>query len=550
VWWLDSCGRELGGFSTARSRRIRPLALAILLLAAPRLAGGTGIRLVSHLADSETSAPPDRTYWESMSTDGDSIVFRSVDTGFVKGVVDANLNHDLFEWQGSTGEVLLISHSGESLLQTANGPSFTAFASSDGRYVAFASLATDLVSGVADSNQSSDAFLWDRTTGVVTLASSSAALADTTANGGTSPAGISADGRYVLLVSVATDLLPGGQDLNGEPDLFLWDSQTGSQVLITHTFASPTTAANHGAGIPAVLSADGTTVAYLSSATDLVAGMIPGPCAGNAFAWNRASGTNFLVSHAAGTDLEAANGCAAPVAISNDGSELCFSSGATNLVSGQLDTNGTLDAFLWHRDSGQVVLVSHVSDSPSTAGNGPSEPQAISGDGRFVVLDSLATNLVAGVTDGNAASDAFIYDSQSAALSLVSHALVDAETTSAGASDPVAVGADGAVLLESYAADVTGDQDLNGTGDIYFWKPSEDPAFLISRASGSPGASDRYTEAEALSSDGRRLGMVSFSTNLVPGASPSTPQVYQGVLPLFADGFQTGDESHWSLTVP
>jgi hypothetical protein len=539
-----------GNSSSARRGLLLPTLAGLWIIAgASSPAGATGIRLVSHLADSETSAPPDRSYWETMSSDGEAIVFRSFDTGFVAGVDDTNMTHDLFEWQRSTGEILLISHSSDSLLTTANAPSSTAFASSDGRFVAFASLATNLVSGVTDSNQGSDAFLWDRSTGAVALISRSVSPPTATANGVTSPEGISADGRFVLFSSTATDLIPGGQDDNDEADLFLWDAVTETVQLITHSATSETTAADMGGG-SAFLSADGSRVGFLSGATNLVAGMVPGPCAGNTFSWDRASNTNVLVSHAAGSALEAADACASPVAWNGDGTRLCFTSDATNLVPGQVDANGMLDAFLWDRGSGQVYLVSHTSGSPSIAGDGPSEPRSISGDGRFVALTSFATDLVAGIADGNGASDAFLFDFQSGELSLLSHTVGNPNVTSDNHSEPISVADNGAVLLESYSDDLTGDEDSNGTGDVFLWTRPDDTVTLLSRASGVPGASDHYSEGELLSADGRWVGVVSFSTNLAPGVSPTTPQVYQAEIPLFADGFQSGDTGRWNPVVP
>src|SRR5262245_4814993 len=85
-------------------------------------------------------------------------------------------------------------------------------------------------------------------------------------------------------------------------------------------------------------------------------------------------------------------------AISHDGRFTVFSSSYTNLVSGQLDTNKSLDVFLYDRVTGAIQLVSHASGSTTMTGNGFSytDPSAISADGTVITFLSTATNLVTG----------------------------------------------------------------------------------------------------------------------------------------------------------
>lgn len=91
--------------------------------------------------------------------------------------------------------------------------------------------------------------------------------------------------------------------------------------------------------------------------------------------------------------------------ISGDGRFVAFASLASNLVSG--DLNGQYDAFVAHVDSGAI-------DCLTLGGNAMSDTRGISRDGRFVAIESSASNLVPG--DTNEHADAFIYDRRAGAI--------------------------------------------------------------------------------------------------------------------------------------
>ena len=101
--------------------------------------------------------------------------------------------------------------------------------SADGRFVAFASRATNLVA--RDRNKSFDVFLYDVETGAVTLVSRAAAGG--AANGASLTPAISADGRFVAFQSDASDMAcardcrPASEDINLLPDVFIFDRITG-----------------------------------------------------------------------------------------------------------------------------------------------------------------------------------------------------------------------------------------------------------------------------------------------------------------------------------
>ena len=102
----------------------------------------------------------------------------------------------------------------------ANGASTVTNLSPDGRYVAFSSSASNLVPG--DTNGVTDVFVYDRESHLTERASVDANGAQ--GDGLSSNASITADGRYVSFASWASNLVPG--DTNGKADLFVYDRQT------------------------------------------------------------------------------------------------------------------------------------------------------------------------------------------------------------------------------------------------------------------------------------------------------------------------------------
>ncbi|MGZ9241721.1 MAG: TolB family protein, partial [Candidatus Binatia bacterium] len=149
--------------------------------------------------------------------------------------------------------------------------------SADGRFVAFKSYATDLVPN--DSNQNPDVFLRDLQSGTTILVSVNR-FGTNAGSGSSSPTGISADGRFVVFYSEASDLVTN--DNNGQGDVFVHDTKTETTMLVSVNRA----ATNSGnSGSIGAISADGRFVVFRSAASDLVG--IPtglchlpdGPCA-------------------------------------------------------------------------------------------------------------------------------------------------------------------------------------------------------------------------------------------------------------------------------
>lgn len=254
--------------------------------------------------------------------------------------------------------------------------------SADGRFAAMLS-AYALTPG--DSNGVPDVYVCDRLTW--TFERVSVAADGGLANGASERPSISGDGRYVAFASAATNLVAG--DTNGAVDVFVRDRQTGTTVRAS---VGPGGAQVSGISRQPVLSADGTVVAFVSGAFQLVADDANG--ASDVFVRDLVAATTTRVSVRTGggeAELESSG----PV-LSGDGRVVAFTSTASNLVAG--DTNGAPDVFVHDRTSGVTERVS-VS-STGGEGDGSSYGAAVSFDGRFVAFGTNATNLVPGVTGG------------------------------------------------------------------------------------------------------------------------------------------------------
>src|SRR5207302_643314 len=97
-----------------------------------------------------------------------------------------------------------------------------------------------------------------------------------------------------------------------------------------------------------------------------------------------------------GAAATAANAASSAAVVSHDGSTIAFVSAATDLVNNQAGSGGTgvSNVFVYRTGSGVVSLVSGVLGSLTTAGNGNSDSPAVSGNGGYVAYRSDATNLV------------------------------------------------------------------------------------------------------------------------------------------------------------
>jgi len=270
--------------------------------------------------------------YPSLTDDGRFVIYTSFADNLVGG--DTNGTWDVFVRDRQTATTERVSLASGNI--QGNGPSGIAGLSSDGRYVAFISYATNLVTG--DTNGHIDAFVHDRQTGATQRVS---VASDGTQSDGDSPiAVISADGRFVAFLSTATNLVPN--DISGWQDIFVRNLRLGTTERVSVGMGGLD--ADGDSGWPGI-SDDGRFVSFSSAASNLVPGGIP--YHGDVFVYDRLNASTEIVSTTTGGAL--ANSGGGLPAISSDGRYVVFRSSATDLVPN--DTNGCTDIFLHDRHS-------------------------------------------------------------------------------------------------------------------------------------------------------------------------------------------------------
>jgi Tol biopolymer transport system component len=490
-----------------------------------RIAGTT--TLVSHAAGDPTARGDNYSSQPVVSADGNFVVFHSVATDLVPGYIRRQTfggSGDLFLYERASGQVTLITSSKVVAGGGGDDDSANPTVSADGRFVAFHSLSSDLVSGQAEAARSSDVFLYDRTT-ATTLLLSHPSGAPATASGNSYFPQVSADGNFVAFESGATNIVSGVTDTNNDFDIFLYDRAAGTTTLLSHG-ASPLQAGNGGCYGP-LISADGSFSAWNSLATNLVPGQVDGNGGYDVFLYDRQAGTTALVSHIAGNPLQAPAQQSIVGALSPDGRYVGWSSGGLNLVPGQVDANGTSDAFLYDRLSGTSVLVGHASGATTTTANDSSNVVAISADDRFLLLLSQATDVVPSQVDTAGTRDLFLYDIGAGSTVLLSRLGGSAATAVGGLFIPASISADGRyVAFQSQGASGAAGIDAavldrNNMIDVFLYDRVADASTaltvaLVTSTSATPTGSSSPV-AGAMSADGRFLVFRSDAPDVVPG---------------------------------
>ncbi len=385
--------------------------------------------------------------------------------------------------------------------------------SGNGNFTVFASPASNLVSG--DSGSGTDIFMKDNRTGQTTMVSTS--QAGVKGSNLSNRPSVTGDGRYVAFRSAATNLVAG--DTNGAWDIFRKDTLTG-EVLRAST-ASDSVQANGSSDWPAI-SDDGRYIAFLSSASNLVAGDTN--AAADVFVKDLLSGQTVRVStDAAGIQ---ATGASEKLDISADGRYVAFRSQAANLVAG--DTNGKWDIFFKDTVTGAITCL-------SAGANADSGWPSISDDGNWVTYPADASNLVPG--DTNANRDIMVASTLTGQITRVSTDSTGAQV--AAYCGAPSISADGRyVAFFSAAANLVAG-DTNANRDI-FRKDTLTGAVVRYSTSSSGVEANSSTDYPVISADGVYIAYVSQASNLVDGDTngvwdvflgSKTPPVVTGVRP-------------------
>jgi Tol biopolymer transport system component len=390
-----------------------------------------------------------------------------------------------------------------------DGVSYAPAVSADGRWVAFVSEASNLLGGdpTTDPNGFADIFLVDTQTSTIRLVSSAGAPAD----GNSFDVDISADGRYVVFQTFATNLVPG--DANGpDGDIVLFDAQTGSLTLVSRRGLAGVQGDDES--FAPTISADGTKVAFGSRATNLVGNDTNGKA--DIFVRDVVTGVTSRVS----TDSSGrqANNTSFDATIAPGGGFVALSSLASNLVSG--DTNGARDIFLKNLSTGKTTRVSVTNgDRQATSSSGLED---ISANGRWVVFNSSASNLVKG--DDNNKGDVFVRDRiDGTTLRVSRRGAIDGNGDSFGA----AISDDGSfIVFVSRATNLEAGDDENGvTLDLFEYRAATKTVVRVS-SDATGGQTDGASYDAVIAGDGSVVAFASLATDIVAGDLDGVDDVF------------------------
>ncbi|MHC5209554.1 MAG: TolB family protein [Planctomycetota bacterium] len=436
--------------------------------------------------------------------------------------------------------------------------------SEDGALIAFYSEATTLVAG--DTNLVGDIFVYDRTAGTLTRASTASGGAQ--GNGQSSRPDLSGGGRYVAFQSDATNLVPG--DTNLAQDAFVKDLLTGAIVRVSVSSTGVQANANSSR---VRVSSTGRYVVYSSDASNLVAGDVNGwqdvflhdrDTDGDGIFDEPGAISTVIASRGAG-GVQGNEESGVPV-VSDDGRWVAFRSKATNFVPG--DTNLESDVFVRDMQAGTTVRVS-VSTGGGQGDLESSRPM-MSADGRHVAFYSRATNLVPGDTNQHfdtvdgiwvPARDAFVRDrdtdgdgiyDEPGAVKTVRVSVADDGSQANDRSEDPDISPDGRwVVFWTEATNIFGgdgngelqdivlhDRDVDGDG--IFDEPGAFGNTLISVSTAGVQANSNSKRC-VVSADGRFVAFRSDATNLV---SPDTNSPFEDVFLRDVTGAAWADLGH------
>lgn len=468
VGWLSPSGDVLIFNSASPASELVPGVTTssprVNVFAFDRLAGT--ISLVSHRAGDPMTTASDSSEVLTATPDARHIVFRSAAPDLVAGVtVDGSFQ--LYRYDRQSASARLISHQAGQPLIGSNDLTFgVGGISTDGRFVAFHSLASNLVAGQVDENFEEDVFLADLVAGTTALVSGANRSPSITADAASYADRLSPDGRFLVLSSQARNLEDGWTDAGGS-DVFLFDRQDSSLRIVSRSLGSATTTAG---GFFLGMTDDGATIAF---------GLV------SAWTFDRDSGDITEMQQ------HATNG----IRFTSLGS-LVFASRVPELA-GPGDENGLLDVFRRDPGTGSPTLLTTAAEpSPRTTAGGFSYTSAVTPDARLVLWSSTANFLIE--DDTNQLADAFLFDRRSR---------VSTRVGPGGAQVyGVAMTPSGRHLL------------LEVNGQIHLHDRTLGQTRLISHQVGQPlVASAGYSTGFGLSDDGRFVLFASDGEDLVAG---------------------------------
>ena len=376
--------------------------------------------------------------------------------------------------------------------------------SADGTKVAFNSNASNLHPD--DTDHLYDVYVKDLATGTLRLVSISET--GTKGNANSYLSSLSADGTKIGFSSIADNLHP--EDIDGFRDVYVRDMGTGTLTLVSTSETGTKANAN---SYPSILSADGTKVAFFSSASNLHPDDPDG--IGDVFVKDLISGSLTLVS----TSQTGAKGSAESyvTSLSSDGTKVGFHSYASNLDPN--DTDARVDVYVKDVATGTLTLASTTETGVKS--NGFSDHAIVSADGTAVGFFSNSTNLDVADTDG--VGDVYVKD-------LVTGTLTLASTSAAGSKGSnfsflSSLSSDGTkVGFDSQAGNLH-PNDTDSNMDVYVKDLVTGDLTLASISATGTKSAGQSSQA-SLSADGTEVAFISTANNLDPADTDFISDVY------------------------
>jgi len=493
-----------------------------------------------------------------LSSDRRYVCFESVASDLMPD--DTNRVSDVFVRDLQSNATMLVS---ANLSQVSgNGASWASAITPDGRLVVFVSSASNLVSG--DTNGIADVFIRDLEAGVTTLVSAGAKAADAYKSTGSISPDVTPDGRYVLFLSTATNLVPG---VGTSGEIYLQDLVNGTTTWVS-AYARGLLGANCTAYNQAI-SADGQVVAYEASGTSSTAGLIlrfnlattttdvvntngyvgiglpedrrtmdltpdghfiafvantNGVTGTNTcvYLWDGSSGASTLVSGGLDGSVASNTICLWPT-VEPGGRYVAFLSSGTNLVTNSL--SGDYHLYVRDTQAGTTTLIDVNTNGVGSSVTASTRPR-LSGDARLVAFDSGEADLVP--NDSNHDYDVFIRDLAIGTNELVSMrhpALPTASGNGASVLTKFSVSADGRYVAFASDADNLNSSPVNRLRNIFVRDLFLATNILVSIGTNGEAANGVSSEP-AISADGRFVAFTSMADNLTAGNTSKQQNVF------------------------
>jgi hypothetical protein len=493
----------------------------------------------------------------ALSTNGQYALFESTASNLVAN--DTNNAEDVFLRDVVNNQTFLVSVNTNG--QCANGASQSSTMTPDGRYVAFSSVASNLVAG--DSNGIADIFVRDMLAGTTMLASPGA-VASTNSTARSDAPGITPDGRYVAFLSTAANLVSGATAVG---DVYVYDliglgmvrasasarSLSGSSFFFNHAisddgqyiaFESGSTNVgtvyryNLSTTELDVVSSNGVTASYENVefhnldmtpdgrfVTYLAAGTGTNSSSSSAYVWDGQSNTTTLISGQPGVTVETGSVCAFP-AISSNGQYVAFLSSSLELTPVTSNTTTAYHLYLWNAATGSNGLIDLEPGGQVSYDTFMSGP-CVTPDGRYIAFDATDSKL--GGDPLATYYNVYLSDQTSNGIETVSlrqSSLPSATARALSIGSGYSVSSNGQYVAYSCVANRVAAGATNDYGCIFVGDLEHGANIVVSVDTNNVADPNGTSTSPVISANGRYVAFASAATNLVTNVLPGAQNVF------------------------